>query len=76
MCQCPYCHVYLDDGDIYEELKKHYPDKSHEELIVIAKDYGWTPENKIRFSRKIGVYDMEKDRTMHYECPDCGKVLE
>ena len=25
------------------------------------------------FSRKIGVYDRDKDRTVEYQCPDCGK---
>lgn len=25
------------------------------------------------FSRKIGVYDTYKDRTVEYQCPDCGQ---
>lgn len=24
------------------------------------------------FSRKIGVYDLERDRTVCWQCPDCG----
>ena len=24
------------------------------------------------YSRKIGLTDMERDRTTHYRCPDCG----
>jgi len=24
------------------------------------------------FSRKIGIYDLVKDRTVEYQCPDCG----
>ena len=31
------------------------------------KHYG----NKTHFSRLIGIYSWEQDRTMHYECPDC-----
>ncbi|WP_028393996.1 hypothetical protein [Bacillus cihuensis] len=23
------------------------------------------------FSRKIGIYDFEKDRTIKWQCPDC-----
>ena len=23
------------------------------------------------FSRKIGIYDMERDRTVRWQCPDC-----
>jgi len=26
------------------------------------------------FSRRIGIYDFERDRTTHWECPDCGHV--
>lgn len=25
------------------------------------------------FSRKIGIYDMDKDRTTMYQCPDCDE---
>lgn len=25
------------------------------------------------FSRRINVYDWNRDRTTHYRCPDCGK---
>ncbi|GGA91549.1 hypothetical protein [Ornithinibacillus halotolerans] len=24
------------------------------------------------FTRKIGMYDLEKDRTMKWKCPDCN----
>lgn len=25
-----------------------------------------------RFSRRIGLYDLDRDRTTGYACPDCG----
>lgn len=28
--------------------------------------------NATHFSRKRGIYDMGKDRTVEWECPDCG----
>ena len=28
------------------------------------------------FSRKIGLYSMERDMTTHYRCPDCGHEWE
>ena len=24
------------------------------------------------FSRKIGIYDIDRDRTVEWQCPDCG----
>jgi len=41
-------------------------------------DDGPIPENDRglfgadRFSRAIAVYDREKDRTVKWQCPDCG----
>lgn len=29
--------------------------------------------NATHFRREIGVYDRERDRTVAYRCPDCGK---
>lgn len=31
------------------------------------KSYGAT-----HFTRKIGIYDLAKDRTVKWKCPDCG----
>jgi len=28
------------------------------------------------FNRKIGIYDMNEDRTTHYRCPDCDHMWE
>jgi hypothetical protein len=72
---CPHCDYNLDDGDIYEKMKDAYPDKPEEVVLQYCNDFGWTPENKKRFSKKVGVYSMERDRVLYYECPECkGRV--
>ena len=30
----------------------------------------------VTYSRLIGIYDQDKDRTVACRCPDCGKVDE
>ncbi len=32
--------------------------------------------NKTHFSRVIGIYSIERDRTTHWQCPDCGHEWE
>lgn len=72
---CPHCNADLD-GD----LVINYPlsqGKTMEEAIEYASCYvGWGEHGKEnRWYRAIGQYDMIKDRTTHYICPDCnGKV--
>lgn len=34
--------------------------------------YGKPPNNKTHYSRRIGLYDRERDRTSHWRCPDCN----
>lgn len=29
-----------------------------------------------RWSRAIGIYSVERDRTVRFECPDCGGHLQ
>ncbi len=29
------------------------------------------PQDKVRFSRRLSVYDRGRDRTIAYKCPDC-----
>jgi hypothetical protein len=49
---CRYCEIRLDCGDIYEVMKLQNPDKTDEELIKIAGNYGWTPDNRKTFSNE------------------------
>jgi hypothetical protein len=80
---CPKCHVSWDGGDIFERMRAlqimgepYYGSKTAEELRDCARDYGWTPENKKRFSKLIGV-ELPHDHPDHYDgvsfwrCPAC-----
>ena len=35
------------------------------------RDKGWYGKHT-HYSRVIGLYDMDQDRTIAYRCPDCG----
>lgn len=65
---CPNCGVSLDGGSIWQ----HFRDKegSDEEADRIASMYGATRE-KGNWGRAIGIYDIFKDRTVRWKCPDC-----
>lgn len=73
---CPHCQASLDAGDIYESMLKHYGENDKERAKEAAKNYGWTEELPLRFSRIIAIYSMTTDRTEGWECPDCKKVIE
>lgn len=73
---CPHCHTSLD-GD----LIINYPlnqGKTMEEAREYAENYGGWEEHGLenRWGRAIGIYDLYKDRTTHYKCPDCEKTWE
>ncbi len=70
---CPHCKSLLDGKDIYQCFFDDYQDKA--KALDYASSYGWTKERPTCFSRLIGVYDMEQDRTTHYECPDCKEKI-
>lgn len=71
---CPHCNSLLDDGDVYEHFLEKYND--HEEALESAAFYGWSKEEPARFSRIVGVYCLERDRTTHFECPDCKGIIQ
>lgn len=35
-------------------------------------DKGCYSPGSTHYSRRIGIYDMERDRTVAWHCPDCG----
>jgi len=55
MLLCRYCNYDLDDGDIYEKLSKDVLYKYHtkEDLLKVAQRYGWSEENKLRFTKEV-----------------------
>jgi hypothetical protein len=70
---CPHCNANMD-GDLVID----YPlsqGKTMEEAIEYASSYtGWGKHGILnRWGRQIDIYDMRKDRTVAYKCPDCGK---
>lgn len=68
---CPNCKVDLDGGSIWGHFFKETG--SHTEADRIAEMYGATRE-KGQWGRQIGIYDMEKDRTRQWQCPDCNHI--
>ena len=75
---CPHCNAVLDNGDIYDCFLKTLKGEENAEAKAreMADHYGANPENPRRFSRIVGVYDWNLDRTVYYECPDCKERIE
>lgn len=83
--KCPNCDSDWNGELIYTTfynrwLEEHSP---HDHIEQEAKDkalksaamYGAT-QFKGMWGRQIGIYSMEKDRTVAYKCPDCGHETE
>ena len=71
---CPHCNADLDGDLVIDSLIKFgYPQN---EVIEYAKYYqGYSEYGEFnRFTRKIGIYDVNKDRTIKWRCPDCKKT--
>ena len=69
MDNCPNCNVSLKGGLIWDTFFKRYEDE--DEADRIAEMYGATRTTG-HWGRKIGIYCMEKDRTVAWQCPDCN----
>jgi hypothetical protein len=84
---CPHCGVSLDGGSIWQTgydfalAGKHYkqhgiPTDSKAEAEALADEYAaayGATRTQGQWGREIGIYDMGKDRTVKYQCPDCEK---
>lgn len=73
---CPHCNADLD-GD----LVINYPlsqGRTMDEAFEYAKSYeGWDQYKVLnRWGRAIALYDIDKDRTTAYRCPDCQGTWE
>jgi len=78
--RCPHCDADLNGGSIWQTfydqamkgLKGRVP--TEEEAATLADEsaemYGATRTSG-QWGRKIGIYDMEKDCTVEWQCPDC-----
>lgn len=68
MDNCPNCNVSLKGGLIWDTFFKQYEDEA--EADRIAEMYGATRTTG-HWGRKIGLYCMDRDRTVAWKCPDC-----
>lgn len=62
---CPHCNADLDGGDIYQTFLDQ--GRTPEEAKEVASHYCGT-----KWGREIGIYCIDRDRTVEYRCPDCG----
>lgn len=70
---CPRCHLDLDGERIWESFNKIKA--SEEDADRAAALYGATRERG-KFSRAIGIYSMDRDRTVAFRCPECNHEWE
>jgi hypothetical protein len=70
---CPHCNSNMDGELIYDTFIEQ--GKTPEVALEYSKNYaGWEKHGlQNRWGRKIGIYSLNLDRTMEYQCPDCGK---
>lgn len=67
--QCPSCQMHLEGELIYDTFFNITGD--HEAALETAALYGAT-QTTGRWGRAKGVYCIQSDRTVKYECPSCG----
>lgn len=75
---CPACNESWDGGDIFEVIQDMdaFMGKPKGDVIAIASQYGWTEQNKKRFSKVIGVeFTTMKDKLALLQCPTCNHVF-
>jgi hypothetical protein len=70
---CRYCDSNLSNGDIFKTLKDMYR-KSDTETLKMAKSYGWTPINKIHFTRELIIQFEYRNKPQIQICPDCNGI--
>lgn len=70
---CPNCGTDLDGGSIWQHFFEQYG--SEDEADRISAMYGATRERG-QWGRQVGIYDMDRDRTVSWQCPDCKHVWE
>jgi hypothetical protein len=71
---CRHCGENLDGGDVYEVLRENHPDATDEQIVKMAKSYGWTREAPIRFSHEVVVQPDSRSEPEYTECPACHGV--
>lgn len=68
---CPNCGVCLDGGLVLDSYLLTSNPSAAVEYCGFHAGYGeYGLAN--RWGRQIGIYSLEKDMTLEYECPDCS----
>lgn len=67
--KCPHCNTDLNGGFIWATFFEKYG--SEEEADRVSEMYG-ASKGSGKWGRQIGIYDLYKDRTVSWRCPDCG----
>lgn len=66
---CPMCNNNLEGELMYDTFfKQHH---NEQKALEYAAMYGAT-KTEGRWGRQLGTYDLTKDETIGYCCPDCG----
>lgn len=71
---CPDCGESWNDGDIAERLYGTGYYRSPYLAEEAARNYGWTPENPTRFSKRLTIYSQTTDKTEANQCPFCNTI--
>jgi len=78
--KCPHCNISWDGGEIYKHFEhlreigdEYYRDKTDEELVETADNYGWSKTNPIHFRKNIIGIEIqgEYDGILYWECSSC-----
>lgn len=75
---CPKCGFHLDNGDIFEVLRDipSYKNRTDEEVKEIARNCGWSEENRKRFSKAIVNVSRGRGKSsMTITCPNCNSRI-
>jgi hypothetical protein len=67
---CPSCNADLEGELIYEYFLNHYRGDEAKALEE-SESYGASKTHG-RWDKRIGIYDLDKDMTVAFECPFCN----
>lgn len=70
---CPNCNLDLNGGSIWATFNEKYADEAKADEI--AAMYGATRDTG-SWGKAISIYDMERDITVAWKCPECNHQWE
>lgn len=65
---CPNCNANLEGDLIFDTFLGKYGDET--KALEVAAMYGAT-KTEGRWGREIGIYDIDEDAVIAWQCPDC-----